>query len=551
MNNLKLKDIIALTILFLVAFWLWALPIQKNSLPFGEHDGAYIFSHGDYMSYVDKSSDVSGDYPISIAFWYTGYNKVLGPMTLEYPPPYLMDYAFAQIFGGERIVPVYIFIAVSCFIGIFSIYLLMRELYGFEAAILTSTAIMFSFRTALLYLWGQRHNVTAFIFIPIAIYSLYIYLDSFYKNEEKIQYLYIFVLLLICTYLVHFSATVFLIPFTLILITLMSIKNKRLPIKNKNIKHYLILATLAIIIVSQFYLIYFGADSTDKVDFAIKNIGGFFKWIEIPSNNFGMNPIFHDYSSSYMSFWSIVLLLLGVFVLLWRRKNKDLVLISALSALYAMFHLSNFGLITEGSYRIGRYLVLENYFFYSIMVIGLLFIPDLVKVPKQYRSISKLLLTVFFLIILVSTQGSKLYDTLNDSYEGVLRITPVQYELSEWIQENIPEDSALYIRGTLTYPKKAFVQILSRRTMERGEDIPLRREILSENIIKDNMKVLPQFVRGTDWVIPLDYVIFDYTDILAIGNQQMFDSLTQMEETVSKNASVIYNKNNIKVYKYN
>ena len=279
--DLKLKDVIVLTILFSVALWLWTLPIRENPLPFGEHDGAFIFATGDHISYTNKAPDVVGGQPPSLRFWYPAWNKALGPAAIEYPPSYIMDYAFAQIFGGQRIVPVYIFIALGSFLGIFSIYLLMRKLYGFEAALITSIALLFSYREILLYLWGQRHNVIAFTFIPIAIFALYKYLDSFYEKKEKIPYLYIFVLLALCTFLTHFSSTVFIIPYTFVLIALMTIKNKKLPLSKKNLKHYILLAILIFIVVFPFYLIYFGPKSTD-VDLGVKDLGSLFYWLKIP-----------------------------------------------------------------------------------------------------------------------------------------------------------------------------------------------------------------------------------------------------------------------------
>ena len=65
-GKLGFKDIIFVGVLFLVAFWLWSLPLQSSRLPYGEHDAAYIFSYGDHMTYIDKSFDLVGDIPPSI-----------------------------------------------------------------------------------------------------------------------------------------------------------------------------------------------------------------------------------------------------------------------------------------------------------------------------------------------------------------------------------------------------------------------------------------------------------------------------------------------------
>ena len=127
MDSFQLKDKIALAVLFIAAFWLWTIPLQNSQMPFGEHDAAYIFAYGDEMSFRDKSFDITGDTPLSTLFWYAGYNPVLGPTGLQYPPPYNLGYALAQIFGSGRIVPPYIFVAVTCFLSVFSVYFLARN----------------------------------------------------------------------------------------------------------------------------------------------------------------------------------------------------------------------------------------------------------------------------------------------------------------------------------------------------------------------------------------------------------------------------------------
>jgi hypothetical protein len=257
-------------------------------------------------------------------------------------PPYIMGYAFSQIFGRDRVIPAYIFIALTCCLSVFSMYLLIRKLYGFEAAVIVSTALLFSSREILLYLWGQRHNVTAFAFIPVAIYALYAYLNSFHKGQDKIQYLYVYILLLLATFLIHFSAVVFLIPVSVILIILFSIKSKKMPYLRKNLKHYLIILAILVSVFSPFYFIYFGASSTEPIDLGLKDIGSLFHWLKIPDNKFDMNPAFSQYGTNYIGTWSVALLLIGVLIVLFRRAKGDIPLISGLISLYMMFHLSSF-----------------------------------------------------------------------------------------------------------------------------------------------------------------------------------------------------------------
>jgi hypothetical protein len=215
------KDWIVLTILFMVAFWLWTLPIQKNHLPFGEGDAAWHFSNSDWAAQSDHSFWRLPNY---IGYWYYNFNKALGPNALEYPPPWHLNAAMMQIIGGERVIPIFIYYAVSCFLALFSAYFLVRKLYGFLPAVMTATALLFAWRDMLSYVWGQRPGITAYAFIPLVMYALYKYIDSFYNKENKIIYLYIFALLFSATFLLHLQAIVFLVPASLIFIILISIK---------------------------------------------------------------------------------------------------------------------------------------------------------------------------------------------------------------------------------------------------------------------------------------------------------------------------------------
>ena len=508
MAKIQIKDMIALTVLFLAAFWLWTLPLQNNPLPFGEHDGAYIFSYGDHMTYTGRSSDIVGDSPLSILFWYSGYNSALGPTTLEYPPPYLMDYAFAQVFGGERIVPPYLFIAITSFLSIFSMYLLIRKLYGFEVAILTSMGIMFSFRAISLYLWGQRHNLFAFVYIPIAMYALYKYLKSFYDNNEKIVYLYLFVLMFLCTFLIHFGATIFLVPYLIILISLMAVKYKKLPLSRKIIKQYAIIMAIVLIVIAPFYLIYFGAENTN-IDLGLRDLGSFLYWNKVPETSYSMNPQFSKYDVNYMGRWSLIPLFLGIAVLFIRRKDSDLVILSALLTLYIIFHLPAVGLVKFDSYRVGRFLAVETYFFYALMAIGLTSLPSFFPIPKLWKKYVKYILVILFLFLVIKIEGGDAYDSLNGAYPSISRITPAQYELTEWIQENVPEVSAIHFMGTLSYAKKAYIQVLSRRAGLRSDEKPEERELRAKDRIKPNFIIPEEFVSGNDLYIPMNYIVFD------------------------------------------
>ncbi len=548
----KHKDALTITLLFVAAFFLWTLPLQKNPLPFGEHDAAYIFSYGDDMSYKDKSYNIIGDTPLSTDFWYAEYNPVLGPRGMQYPPPYNLGYAFAQILGGERIIPPYLYIAVTSFAAIFSLYFLVRKLYGYEAALISSVAILFSHRTILLYLWGQRHNIASFTFIPLGVYALYKYLDSFYKGKEDIRYLYLYVIILLCTFLTHLGASIFFVPFTFFLILFFILKKKKLPYNKKNLLHYGIFLIICILTIVPFYHIYFSANAVDKPVFALKDAASFLQWHKIPENNYAMNPLFSQFTASYSSYWVIPLLLWGVFTLLWRRNTKDITLLAVLLSLYVIFHLSALGLVKEGSYRIGRVLIVESYFFYTVMAVGLVSLSSFFV--RSMRTYARYGLTFLFIVFIVMTQGSQAYASLSGAYEGISRITPQQYEFVQWAEQNIPQTSAMQLLGTLTYAKKGFMQVLSRRVTAREDNLLTDRYIVNEGLWKEEY-LLPDYLRsGADFVIPLDYVVFDYSDLQYLQRDPRFQgqiaALQQMEQSIQNRSSLIYDRNAIRVYHY-
>ena len=149
--SLKKIEIILLVILYLSALYIWTLPIQKNKLPFGDVDASSHFTIGDYMVTYDKSI---AKIPYPITFRYKGQNAMF-PDYLWYPPQYWTNTAIAQIFGGDRILPFFIVVAVFSSLIIISSYFFIRNLFGFWPAFLSSFLLMFSTRDYMIYLWGQ------------------------------------------------------------------------------------------------------------------------------------------------------------------------------------------------------------------------------------------------------------------------------------------------------------------------------------------------------------------------------------------------------------
>ncbi len=51
-------------------------------------------------------------------------------------------------------------------------------------------------------------------------------------------------------------------------------------------------------------------------------------------------------------------------------------------------------------------------------------------------------------------------------------------------------------------------------------------------------------------VTPIEHIIFDYSDFVAMGDGQRITALQQKEQQVSLNATLVYDKNYIRVYEF-
>jgi len=529
-SNLTKKDIIFLTILFGIAIWIWTSPIQENKLPFGEGDAAWHFSIGDYIADSDKTITRLPNY---IGFWYYGWNQKLGVNALEYPPPNHVNYALMQVGGGHRFVPIYIYKAIASFLGAFVVYFLLRRLFGFYTAALASFPLIFSLREMMTYLWGQQPTLISFTFIPATLYCSYFFLKGFYNKQENssnkyLIYFYMLILILCSQFLLHIQGLVLSIlmisPFWIFMI----IKNKKIPLTKKIIKHYLICIFIIILLCLPFLSLYTGASPAQGLledkSVAYSRI---FKWgVDYKDVSGSYPPEFITFSSSYTKYaWIFVLL--GLAMIIIRRKEKDMLIISWIIGMYLALHLDLFG-FSQG--RIARMGIAEPQLIFSLIAIGLVFITNLILKKKQLLKIPIYLL---FILAVVFLLGKPSYNTLTNAYTDIQRITPEQYEAALWINKNIPEDSILIDKGTFTIAKKRFIHVSSQRYIaELSEKGWKKRNLSFANV---------------------SYIIVDYSDLLYLQNypqyQQQLKDLQTYELNVSNTSQLIYDQNNIHIYK--
>ncbi len=504
----KYVEIILVTILFMFSFYLWSLPYQKNMMPYGDVDSSTHFTIADYMAL--------SNYPTYWLPYYIGYITE-GAGKLWYPPQYHTTSAILSIFTGERILPVLLFQTLACFSIIFTSYFLIRKLYGMLPAFLASLLLVFSIRDIMWYLWGQYPQVLSFGIIPLVLYCFYRYLI-----ENKKIYLYLVAMLTSVQFFIHPQA-IFISFVTCAFFTFFFIiKNKKFPFK---VTHIVIALIILILLIAPFYSFPFGtktgySQGISGVKIDTKRFGTLLHWYGI-LEPIGVPKDYYSFSKM-IGLWVLPLFLLGLGILIMRRENKDLLLISWLIAFYIAAHDTVFGL-----WRAERFTETEIHVLAPIAVIGLLSIYSFIKIKNEYKMYLKYGLAIIFIVFAFSFNGAAAYKLLNNAYSSIYRITPAQYDVAEWMRKNIPETADVYEFGTYMLTKKKWIRAISltHETWDGDSILPKRNATIS------------------------DYVMIDYSDIIAAGDKGNFDELQAWEKSNLADSKLVYDKYYIKVYK--
>ncbi len=537
------KDAVLITVLFLIAFHTWTIPLQENKMPFGEGDSAWHFANADPQYQQDRSTVKM---PYFIGIWYYGISK-LGPFAPEYPPPNHLNYALMQITGGERIISPFIYIAITCFLGVFSTYFLIRKLYGTVPAFMAGFGLIYSMREIMLYLWGQRPTMASFVFIPLILYALYKHLNGFYADDGKsgcsyMAYLYIFTLLAAAQFLLHIQGSVVTFLCSAVFVIAMAIKHKRLPVSRQNIKHYIICAIVLLVAIGPFVPIYYGLE-LGEASGERAPISRLFKWTVEPGTYQGSYPEQYVNLSSHYSPLMIALVFVGIIAAALRRKDSDTLLLSWLAGIYLALHFDVF--LGSTSPRIIRMMAAEPPMFFSLIAIGIMSIAGLIPrmVPLQnmrqaMKNVIKIVFAIAFVLLIIQTKMPETAETLKTAYQGISRITPAQYEAAEWLMKNVDEESYIYTKGTLTFPKARWMLVVANRHVNRwwGKMV--------------NESILPPLKPGQE--PRSQYFIIDYSDLAYLQSDAKYaeetKALQRFEEHNFGNQTTVYNKNNIKIY---
>ena len=556
--NKEKAEIILIVALYIFAIYMWSMPFQENRMPYGETDSGTHFTISDYMTVTDKAM-----YMLPAQFSHT-YNKN-NAGRIWYPPQFHLDVSIAQIVGRDRVISAFLFYAIICSSLVLSSYLLFRKLFGILIGFLSAFFLVFSTRDILWYVFGQYPQVASFAYIPIILYSYYKYVDSFFSDKKKPIYLYITAILLSIQFFFHpqgiVASGLIMALFSLFVIIkerkfffyiseiapshspsfssekegrfLSMLKNTLRPLGRGvfDIRHALVFLLIIIILIAPFFSILLGKEGKFLRDLSAGSGGtstaGFFYWTKTPKEPGVGYSGYYSYRTMN-GLWTLPFVLLAISLLLIKRERKELLLLSWLIALFILFHESIIGGRAE------RFMEIESYLLWPLVIIGLLAIPQFFKLPSSIKKYIKYSLVVLFLVLVISLNSKIPYEFLKEkAYPGLNRLTPAQYRVAEWLMKNTDEENTeFYITGQLTYTKQKWMWALSHRSMTWSVASPVfNPTLLNECEPK------------------CTHALVDYSDLVALNAQNEIKQLQGWEQTNLINASLIYNKYDIKVYK--
>jgi len=518
----KKLEVLTIVFLYLVTLYIWTLPFQKNQMPYGEVDAVSHFTVGDYMSQTDKPIV---KLPYFMDFRY-GSDNQFKQHYLWYPPPYHMNFGIMQIFGGERILPVFLFNSILCSLIVLVTYFVVRKLFGFLPALLSSLLMIFSLRDIMVYSWGQWPERISFYFIPLVIYCYYKYMQSYLDKKDKPVYIYLMALLLSVNFFLHPNGARTSIILLAVISLFFLIKERKLPFR---IKHLSTAIILFLIVISIFPYQTLSAIASTKTRGGYQDdVGDYsrlFQWFKIQPSNKGTPQDYFSYSKVNGGYWTLPVLFIGILFLILRRRNEDLLLLAWLVGLYLVLHMDVFGL---GSF-VHRSLSATAHIFYPIMAIGTVYLSSFIPVAKKYKTYIKYGLVCLFILLAVFFNGRSAYSYLDSAYQGVIRITPVQLEAAEWMKDNLPEKADIESLGTFNLAKRRWIQFLAHRHINKING-------RSEQNITSN------------------YIMLDYSDpaiLMQYYNDPgtLIQLMQEYEQSIQENVTLIYDKNNIRLYK--
>tara|TARA_B100001964_G_scaffold224177_1_gene270787 strand:+ start:27 stop:980 length:954 start_codon:yes stop_codon:yes gene_type:complete len=304
-------------------------------------------------------------------------------------------------------------------------------------------------------------------------------------------------------------------------------KYRKLPISKSNAKHYVIGIVVLLVLIVPFVPIYYGLELGEASGERV-SVTRLLKWSVEPGTYQGSYPDSYVQIDSHYHPLLLLLVGVGVILLLVRRKDTDLLILGWLAGVYLALHFDVF--LGSSSPRIIRMMVAEPPLFFSLIGIALTSLVGFIPAKKQLKNILRIGVVVLFVVFLLQVKAPTVKSTLSGAYQGLSRINPHQFEVSEWMMENLPEDALLYDHGALTYPKSRWMLVVSNRHINKWWGT----------------------LRNDTYLTGPQYFIMDYSDLAYLqGNQQYAQQTKELqafEEHNFGNQTAIYDKNNIRIY---
>ena len=531
---------------YLFAIYFWSQPYQERKLPYGEFDAMSHFEVGDWMAYNDKSL-VHLPHYIDLRY---GNDNLFKPHTLWYPPPFHTALGVMEVIGGERIVPIFLLNTIMATFVIITVYFVINSLFGFLPAILSALLIIFSPRDFMPYLWGQWPERFAYAFIPIILYCFYNYFISFSKEGSKPIYLYLASLFLGINLLIHPLSLFHSVLGVAVLYLFLSIKQKKFVFNWKHIvMSFIIFLVLFMLFPYQTFNIFprLGA-KTDVEKEAEKaqrkiDLSRLFQWSLNPQDYVGSVPaIYFSYRDMHGS-WTLPFLLIGILFLLLRRQERDLLLLAWVISLYIVLHRD---LIGKAAF-LHRSLSATQHIFTPLTAIGAVYISSFLKLSSNYSKYLKYLIAAAFVYFALSINMANASQMLNknvynpyDQNGFFVSINHEEGQASQWVLENVPQEYNLTVLGIPHTDNFISATAKKIRWMAAVSQHVNRFYYLMNN--KEDV------LKSSNWLIMLDYSM-----LLPLRDTEpfktMLNDVTEFEKTALANHTLVYDKNNIRVYK--
>jgi len=529
-------------LVYLFAIYFWSQPYQERKLPYGEYDAMSHFEVGDYMAYSDQSLTYLPPY---IDLRYGGDNN-FKPHVLWYPPPFHTTLGVIQVFGGERIVPIFLLNTIMATFVIITVYFVINSLFGFLPAILSALLIIFSPRDFMPYIWGQWPERFAYAFIPIILYCFYKYFISYSRKDNKPIYLYLTSLFLGVNLLVHPLVFFHSIIGLTVLYVFLSVKQKKFVFNWKQISiAAIIFLTLFMIFPYQTFNLFPQLQATKGTDEIEESVGlsRLFQWSLNPKDYVGSVP------ASYFSFkemhglWTLPFLILGILFLILRRNERDLFLLAWLISLYFVLHRDLIGVTSF----LHRSLSATQHIFAPLTALGAVYLFSFIKLPSKIGKYLKYVVAIVFVYLVFSINMTEASTILNkDTYNPYTQsgyftaLSDEQYQAGKWVLENVPES---YNVSVLGIPHQS--QFVSSTAKKIRWFAAVSQHVSRLYLLWDEESQQVQLKNN--------YIMLDYSMLVPLSNTEPFSSLIQeiqeFEKTKLINHTLVYDNNNIRIYK--